>query len=618
MQTENSDAFGAAADGLEDLRRFAGSAADFWRRYMEILRQLTGAAVVVIARRRGEEGGAWGRVAALPAGAPSDAALREFWIRVESLCNGAAESKTAEIEWAAPATRRTDRAAAVRLEADRDAEVWVAVLLLPESTVQTATEALRRLRLAAYVPAHFQLRRVALHLQSGEGGAVSVLELMTLLNRTRRFIEAGMTLCNELASRHRCDRVSLGWERQGYVVVRAVSHTDQFVRKLEAVQALEAAMEECFDQEDALVWPPLPGEDQITRDHAKFAGGQGAGHLCSVPLRIGGRPGGVLLCERQKDPFEEDEVRDLLMAADLVAPRLQELERMDRWFGARWAASAREGLAKLLGPRNTWAKVTAALVAIGLGVLFFGRTTQRIEAPFSLRAEKVNFVIAPFNGFIREVMAEPGTSFGAGDTLLMLDTRDLLLEEAAVLADQDRFSREAEKAQADNALAEMRIAEAQAAQARIRLEMVRHRLQRARLEAPEAGYVVEGDLRQRVGAPVRQGDVLFRVSSLDSSYVEARVSERDVGEITIGATGEIAFASQPKLKFPVRVTLVEPVAVSDETGNVFVVRCALESDPVEWWRPGMSGVAKINGERHTFFWIFFRRTVDFFRLLLWW
>jgi hypothetical protein len=143
-------------------------------------------------------------------------------------------------------------------------------------------------------------------------------------------------------------------------------------------------------------------------------------------------------------------------------------------------------------------------------------------------------------------------------------------------------------------------------------------LRRAKLTAPAAGYVVEGDLRQRVGAPVRQGDVLFRVSGLDASYVEARVSERDVGEIQLGGTGEIAFASQPKLKFPLRVVLIEPVAVTDELGNVFVVRCAIESGPESWWRPGMSGVAKLDGERHTFFWIFFRRTVDFLRLLLWW
>lgn len=615
---DDLDAFRAALTGLEELRRFAGSAGDFWHKYLTSLRALTGASVAVIARRRGDQGPAWGRVGADPAGAVSDPGLREFWLRVESLAENAATANTATVEWTPAGFKRTDRALAVRLEADRAAEVWVALLFLPASDASAAAEALRRVQLAAYVPAHFQLRRVAAHLQSGESGASSVLDLIAMLNRTRRFIEAGMALCNELAARHRCDRVSLGWERGGYVRVRAVSHADNFVRKMEAVQAMESAMEECFDQEEAVIWPAPPGEEQITRDHEKFAASHGSKQLCSIPLRLGERPAGVLLFERQGEPFEEDEVRDLLIAADLAAPRLAELDRHDRWFGARWAAEAREKLARWAGPRHTWAKVIAATTAVVLAGLFLGRTTHRVEAPFTLRADQVTYLTAPFNGFIGEVTTEPGAALKKGDALLVLDTRDLLLEEAAALADRDRYEREAEKSQAENALAEMRIAQAQAEQARVRLQMVRHRLALSTLTAPHDGYVVEGDLKQRVGAPVRQGDVLFRVSDLRTAYVEAKVSERDVQEIRRGAKAEIAFASQPKLKFPVRVELLEPVAVTDQGGNVFIVRCTLEQAPADWWRPGMTGLAKIEGERQTFFWILFRRTIDYLRLQLWW
>jgi biotin carboxyl carrier protein len=619
QRLEDQSGFASALAKLEQLRRFAGSAADFWRLYLSALQALTGASVVTIARRRSSDIAEWRRVAVTPETAPTDAALREFWMRVETLAQQAVgNGGAAQVDWVPTASRRSDRAVAVRLEADRDAETWVAVLYLPGSDEGAANEALRRLQLASYVPAHFQLRRVALHLGSAEGGAASVLDLMAMLNRTRRFVEAAMALCNELAARHRSDRVSLGWESRGYVRTRAVSHTDKFVRKMEAVQRLEAAMEECFDQEEAIIWPLPPGEEQITRDHAAYAESQGGRHLCSVPLRLNDRPVGVLVCERQTEAFEEEEVRDLLIAADLASTRLQELERRDRWFGARWAASSREQLTRWLGPRHTGSKVLAVVIAVALGVLFLGQTTHRAEAAFTLRAEPVSYLTAPFNGFVREVFVEPGAAFAAGDTLLTLDIRDLLLEEAGALADRDRFEREAEKAQAEGALADMRIAQAQSEQARVRLQMVRHRLSQARITAPYPGYVVEGDLKQRVGAPVRQGDVLFRISQLDAAYVEARVSERDVQELQVGAKGEIAFASQPKLKFPVEVSLIEPVAVSDQQGNVFIVRCVLTTPRAEWWRPGMTGLAKLEGERRTFFWIFFRRTVDYLRLKLWW
>ena len=616
---ENRSGFPVALAQLEQLRRFAGSAGDFWKLYLEALQSLTGAAVVTIARRRSADAVEWRRVAVRPETAPTDAALREFWLRVEKLVlEAGGETKYAQVDWTTPTAHRSDRAVAVQLEADREGETWVAVLFLPAAEEAAAGEALRRLQLAMYVPAHFQLRRMALHLRAAENGAASVLDLVALLNRTGRYLEAAMALCNELAARHRCDRVSLGWEKAGYVQTQAVSHTDDFVRKMEAVQLLEAAMEECFDQEETLIWPLPPGEEQIARDHTAYASAQGAKYLCSVPLRVGDRPLGVLLCERQTEAFEEEEVRDLLIAADLSAPRLQELAKRDRWFGARMSSAMKEQVATLVGPRHTGSKIVAVLIAVALAVLFLGGMTHRVDAPYTLRAEPVSYLTAPFNGFIREVRTEPGSAFAANETLLSLDTRDLFLEEAAALADQDRFQREAEKAQAENALADMRIGQAQTEQARVRLQMVRHRLSQAVITAPYAGYVVEGDLKQRVGAPVRQGDVLFRVSQLETTYVEARVSERDIQELKVGAKGEIAFTSQPKLKFPIEVLLIEPVAVSDEQGNVFVVRCRLNEARADWWRPGMTGLAKLEGERQTFFWIFFRRTIDYLRLKLWW
>jgi GAF domain-containing protein len=416
---EDRGGFANALAKLDELRRFAGSTADFWRLYLEALQSLTGAAVVTIVRRRSGDVSEWRRVAVVPETAPTDGALREFWLRTEKLAQGSADAAgTAQMEWIAPGARRSDRAVGVRLEADREGETWVAILCLPATDEPTASEALRRLQLVVYLPAHFQMRRMALHLRAAENGAAAVLDLVALLNRTGRFVEAAMALCNELAARHRCDRVSLGWEKAGYVQTRAVSHTDHFVRKMEAVQALEAAMEECFDQEETLVWPLPPGEEQMIRDHTAYAAAQGANHLCSVPLRVGDRPIGVLICERQTEAFEEQEVRDLVIAADLSGARLQELARRDRWFGARLASSAKERFAVLLGPRHTWAKVAAVLIALLMGVLFFGKTVERLEAPYTLRVEPVSYLTAPFNGFIREVRVEPGAAFAANDLLL--------------------------------------------------------------------------------------------------------------------------------------------------------------------------------------------------------
>ncbi len=70
----------------------------------------------------------------------------------------------------------------------------------------------------------------------------------------------------------------------------------------------------------------------------------------------------------------------------------------------------------------------------------------------------------------------------------------------------------------------MRIADALALQAQARLDLVQYRLENATVKAAFDGIVVEGDLRERIAAPVKQGDALFKVARLDTLYAEAESS----------------------------------------------------------------------------------------------
>ena len=126
------------------------------------------------------------------------------------------------------------------------------------------------------------------------------------------------------------------------------------------------------------------------------------------------------------------------------------------------------------------------------------------------------------------------------------------------------------------------------------------------------------DLRDRLGSPVKTADVLMKVAQIDTLYAEAEINERDVHEILGKEAGEIAFVAQPKHTFPMRIATVEQAAMPKPDGNVFLVRCALEQRPESWWRPGMSGVCKIDVGRRSLWWILTHRTVDFLRLKLWW
>jgi hypothetical protein len=384
-----------------------------------------------------------------------------------------------------------------------------------------------------------------------------------------------------------------------------------------AAKALEVAMEEAVDQDEEIVWPAPEDSTVVNRDHQQFIQEQKAGHMASLPLRLENKPVAVLSCERQGSPFAPAEVQQLRLCCDQAARRLGDLKHYDRWFGARWAAALKEQAAKVLGPEHTWAKVLAIAVAMALAILFVPRFPYRVEGKFILRSDDVAFLTAPFDGYISQVLVRPGDVVTNGSPLLALNTNELQLEEAAALADWNRFQREAEKSRAAKALAEMRIAEALASQAQARLDLIRYRIDRATIKAPFMGVVAEGDLRDRLAAPVKQGEALFKVAKLGTLYVEAEVNERDVHEIIGKTRGEIAFVSQPKLKYPVRITTIEPAALAKSGENVFIVRCGFEAGAQPWWRPGMSGLCKLSVEKRTLFWIITHRTVDFLRMFLW-
>jgi multidrug resistance efflux pump len=306
------------------------------------------------------------------------------------------------------------------------------------------------------------------------------------------------------------------------------------------------------------------------------------------------------------------------LCCDQASRRLSDLKKYDRWFGARLVAATREQLANVVGPEHTWTKIAAICLTAVVAVLFLVPVNYRVEGNFIVRSDDVSYITAPFEGYINDVSARTGDIIESGGKLLSLDTSELLLEESAALADMNRYLREAEKARAAKGLGDMRIAQALADQAKARLDLIRYRLDRAVIRSPFQSVIVEGDLRERLKAPVKQGDALLKVAKLDTLYIEAQVDERDVHEILGRSKGEIAFVAQPKLKYPVRIEKIEPAASPNKDGNFFTVRCALLGSPQPWWRPGMSGVAKLSVEKRTLIWIIAHRTVDFLRLKLWW
>ena len=322
----------AALAELGQLRQFAGPAGEFWPRFLGLLQQLTGGdKLVVVARREGQP---WQRLMEWPTETPPSRMLSAFFGQLEEFAGKTAMAggMVAPLDGKASSASRSFLVGS-RVGLDAQQECVIA-LLLSESGEVAAREALVRLCLAVQTPEFYQAR-LAVRAASKDVEKLSqVLGLAVSVNSDSRFLAAALALCNEVANRFRCDRVSLGWLERGYVRLRAISHTEHFDRQMAAAQALELAMEETLDQDEEVVYPPPTGQSVVSRDHERFSQDQKVTNLCSLPVRISKAPVAVLLCERQNGVFTETEMQQLRLACDLATRCLSDLHRDFPWFGA--------------------------------------------------------------------------------------------------------------------------------------------------------------------------------------------------------------------------------------------------------------------------------------------
>ncbi|MEO0793809.1 MAG: efflux RND transporter periplasmic adaptor subunit [Verrucomicrobiota bacterium] len=447
--------------------------------------------------------------------------------------------------------------------------------------------------------------------------ALNAVDLCLMLNDEDRFLKAAMLLCNEINARFRCVQVGLGIFRGGHAKLAALSNTQRFDRKSELVRRMQYAMEEAADQDEETIYP-RPREDSfIYRELEKYVTVAGMEAGATLPLRHNGEIFGVILLERRDERFTPDELFALRLIVDVNARLVYDLERRDQWIGRRWARGARKTAAWVFGFEHTWTKIG---ILCGIGViafLIFYQWFYRVEADFSLKAQTVLNIPAPFDGFIEGVAVDLGDTVSPNAPLLHLDRQQLLLEEAEIESRISRYVAEAEAAHSQGQFSEAQIARMQVREEEAELAIIQHRLSKADLIAPFEGFVMEGDLRERIGAPVNRGEPLYKLARIDSMSVRIEIKEEDIHEVSVGSTGELAFASRPEEKFAFVIESIEPAAQTRQEGSIFVARASFEGEPVEWWRPGMRGVAKIDVGDRSLIWVLTHRLVDFVRMKLW-
>lgn len=498
--------------------------------------------------------------------------------------------------------------------------------------------------LVGYAHTHV-VRQVANRTKQSSAALDLAGRLIASINTATGFKGACMQVANDLSRYAGADRVTIGWaasvgnRANAGQACRAVamSDTEHLDRRTNLIQRIEAAMDECLDQEQPVVYPQPPeageGGDAllgraIVHSHRELASADARLKIASVPLRIDEGVVGVVTIESTYEGQASPTVIEMIQATlDLVSPVLVLRKSDDRVLPLRaWDESLKVG-AWAVGPKHTAWKLGA--IALGAFALFATLVPlpYRVEAPMELRPVEERMVSVPFGGILSvlPVGIEPGVTVLEGDLLAHLDTSEMLDRLAESMANLELANKQADAARNAGTFDDEDQARARATQAIAQIDVINQYLSRADIRAPISGTIIAGDLASSVGQTLQQGQPLFQIAQLDGVVVVARVRDEDIklvndrlareGEVT----GYMATKAQPGKRVPIVVERVVPSAQPIDGQNVFEVYARLADDAQgSVFRPGLEGIVKLDSDRRPLIDIVTRRLRNRIRLWMWW
>lgn len=437
------------------------------------------------------------------------------------------------------------------------------------------------------------------------------LEVMAAALDASDFHGAVLATVTTLASTLGCDRASWGIVTGLGVRIEAMSHTTQHAPKMGQVRAIVAGMEDALHATATIasLSRDTPGLRTLVQE-------SGLTHVLAIPGHHEGAYRGVLLLERGADPFSEEErhIAEAVMVFLLPLLETRRIYASGTW--ERFRSAARQAWQNFLAPASTTRRyiVTGALSALFLLAVI--PAPYRVTADISLEGAEKRAVVAPFDGFLADAPVRAGDMVSAGQLMCALDDRDLRLEQLKWIGQQAQYQGQFQQALGEHDRARANISLAQTQQADAELKLVATRLARTQITAPLAGLVLIGDLSQRLGSRVTQGEVLFEIAPLSDYRVVMRVDERYIADIQAKQRGHLVLSSLPDDTFPFEVTRVTAIAIAEGGINYFRVEGRLVKASAAL-RPGMEGVGKVKAGYRPLLMVWVQPVVDWLRLWFW-
>lgn len=422
----------------------------------------------------------------------------------------------------------------------------------------------------------------------------AAVELLASVHAASGFKASATAFVTELAGLVKCDRVSLGLlSHKGHTSVEVLSHSAEIGKHMNLIRALGSVMDESLDQRKAIVYPAKENQSLlVTREHERLVKQQGESTVMTIPVVCNGKVRGAVCFERASGNFSESDVELCENVIALAGPALLDKYHNDRHILRKIADSFWAQCRKLFGHGYPGRKLAALSIIAAVAVLSLLTGQYQLSADIVLEGRTQRIISSPFEGYIRQANYRAGDIVRKGQVLAILDDRDLRLERLKKYSELSKYRRQKQEALASRTRAETIIHNAQIDRVTAELRLIDSRLARTIIKSPIDGLVVKGDLSQKLGIAVKQGEELFTITPLKGYRVILKVDERRIADVKQGQTGNLILSALPNHLFPFRVTRVTPVSVADSGLNYFRVEARLLESSTRL-RPGMEGVGKI-------------------------
>lgn len=269
-----------------------------------------------------------------------------------------------------------------------------------------------------------------------------------------------------------------------------------------------------------------------------------------------------------------------------------------------------------------WWRCRAAkwLLAVALIALIPVRLT--VLAPGELVPANPAVVRAPLDGVIETFHVQPNETVRKGQPLLSFD--ESLIRSRVDISRQALATAEAEYRQAEQqalhdprAKLDLSVLAGKIAEKDAEFAYVVGQSERARVLAPQDGIVLFDDPTEWIGRPVRVGERILRVATLEDVEVEAWVSVADAIPLKDGARVKLFLSANPGTPVAASLRYLTHDAVQ-RPDMMYAYRLRASLDSATGHRVGMKGTAKLYGRWVPLGYWVFRRPVASVRTTIGW